>query len=409
MPLPRVRILDAYEADQHIAVRDPLCIQEEPLLLPRLVYFVATLLDGKRELKDVQAVFSKFAGGEELPAEVVDRIIKELDEFYLLETPRFEEKRAEVERVFASARTRPAYLARRSYPEREAELRTLFDRHFEKGPGARPKTTKKPRPVAGLIAPHIDYHRGGPAYAHAYKALAEMKPADIYVILGVAHAPPPVPYIVTDKDFETPFGTVECDRDFVRRLTARLPGNPMRHQLAHRTEHSVEFQVVYLKHVLSTPFKIVPILCSSFEALCGDGKPSKHDDIEMFILAMLDTIEESGESVCVISGADLAHVGKRFGDDFDISPDIIDWVKKDDAASLEHALGGDAEAFYASVMADGNKRKVCGLSSIYTAVRLIRGKGRGKLLDYGYAPDPSGGIVSFASVIYPAENGRKSR
>jgi hypothetical protein len=397
--------LDAYEADGHIAVRDPEYIQEETLLLPRLVYFVATLLDGRRDVRDVQAVFSRMVGGEELPSEVIDRVVKELDHFYLLDTPRFEEKRSEIERAYVSATRRPAFHLNRPADD----LQKFLDGFYKKGPGAPPKKVKKPKPVAGLIAPHIDYYRGGPSYAHAYKALAEMQPADIYIILGVAHASPPAPYILTDKDFDTPFGSVECDRDFVRRLIGRLPGNPMRYQLVHRTEHSVEFQVVYLKHVLPRPFKIVPILCGSFEPLCGAGKPSKHDEIEMFILAMLDTIEETQESVCIVSGADLAHVGKRFGDDFDISPDIIEWVKKDDHASLDHAMDGDAESFYASVMADGNKRKVCGLSSIYTTARLLRGKGKGKLLDYGYAPDPAGGIVSFASVIYPAENGRKSR
>ena len=31
-------------------------------------------------------------------------------------------------------------------------------------------------PLAGILAPHIDFQRGGPTYAWAYRALAESEP-----------------------------------------------------------------------------------------------------------------------------------------------------------------------------------------------------------------------------------------
>jgi hypothetical protein len=51
------------------------------------------------------------------------------------------------------------------------------------------------------------------------------------------------------------------------------------------------------------------------------------------------------------------------------------------------------------VMSDGNKRHVCGLSATYSALRLLEGAD-GKVLKYGFAPDPAGGIVSFASMSF---------
>jgi hypothetical protein len=415
MPLPRVRPLDAYpieiKGEMYVGIRDREGVLEEQVFLPPFVYLVLESLNGRRDVADLQAHLSKVINGQQIDEAIIRQIVEELDKHYLLDTPRYKEKRDQIERTFIDARVRPLYNCAPANLGAPHEVKQLLDGFFEKGPGSPPQPPKKPKELAGLIAPHIDYFRGGPCYAHAYKHVAESRPADLYVILGVAHASPPAPYIVSDKDFETPFGVVECDRDFVRRLCGRVTKNPMRYQLVHRTEHSIEFQAVYLKHVLSEPFKIVPILCSHFEPFCGSGSPSKNDDIEMFILALMDTIEETPGRVCIVSGADLAHVGKRFGDSFDIDESIIEWVKKDDQLSLELAVQGDADGFYASVMADGDKRKVCGLSSIYTTVRLMGKKRQGRLLDYGYAPDPAGGIVSFASVIYPAaaENGRKSR
>jgi hypothetical protein len=277
----------------------------------------------------------------------------------------------------------------------------------EGGPGGGPDG-RGVADVCGLIAPHIDFHRGGPAYAHAYRALAESAPADVYVVLGVAHSSPPSPFILTDKDFETPFGLVRCDREFVERLRRRAPGDPFRHQLTHRTEHSVEFQAVYLRFLLGHKFKIVPILCSSFEPLCGDGDPKECGEIEEFIAALEEAIAGTAGRVCVIAGADLAHVGKRFNDPFDITPQILEWVEREDRRGLDRAGARDAEGWYRSVMEDGNKRKVCGLSSIYTSLRLIP-EAESRLLTYGNAPDPSGGIVSFASMVFARPNGGQPR
>jgi hypothetical protein len=50
---------------------------------------------------------------------------------------------------------------------------------------------------------------------------------------------------------------------------------------------------------------------------------------------------------------------------------------------------------------------VCGLSSLYTGLRLIKdlegsAAQPGRLLAYGQAPDPAGGLVSFASALFDA-------
>jgi hypothetical protein len=58
---------------------------------------------------------------------------------------------------------------------------------------------------------------------------------------------------------------------------------------------------------------------------------------------------------------------------------------------------GDPEAFYEAVAKDGDQRRVCGLTPIYTILQLL---GReGKLLKYSQAPDPVG-TVTFASVVF---------
>ena len=78
----------------------------------------------------------------------------------------------------------------------------------------------------------------------------------------------------------------------------------------------------------------------------------------------------SDGGMCVVAGVDLAHVGRRFGDAFEIDDEIVHAVKARDDEDLACALNLDADGWYASVMKDGNQRRVCGLNAIY-ALSLI--------------------------------------
>ncbi|PYV14693.1 MAG: AmmeMemoRadiSam system protein B, partial [Acidobacteria bacterium] len=92
-------------------------------------------------------------------------------------------------RAFKEAPARPAAHAGGAYAGSAEELRRQIDGFFvhPDGPGREAPSVPRP-PLRGLIAPHIDFHRGGPAYAHAYAALAGQSPFDRYLIFGTCHA-----------------------------------------------------------------------------------------------------------------------------------------------------------------------------------------------------------------------------
>ena len=159
------------------------------------------------------------------------------------------------------------------------------------------------------MAPHVDFHRGGPAYAHAYKALAEHPGADRFIVFGTCHNTTRKRFALTEKGYDTPLGCAETDQEFVRRLAAKLPEDYFVDEFAHRGEHSVEFQVVCLKYLLGDrhPFKIVPILVGSFHDIYSGGKTPVQDlEIQAMVDAVLETMREMPASYCVIAGADLA-------------------------------------------------------------------------------------------------------
>jgi MEMO1 family protein len=252
-----------------------------------------------------------------------------------------------------------------------------------------------------VIAPHIDFQRGGPVYGWAYRELLERADADLFVILGTCHAGMADPFAITLKPYQTPLGDVAVDREFSAELGRRYRDDLFASEVAHRNEHSIEFQAVVLRHVLGArPFSIVPVLASFLhEAVWTGGDPERDRRVPRFLDALLETMAASRRKICLIAGVDLAHVGPRFGDPEPNTEQFLDEIASADLRMLEEVAGGDPTAFYASIAYDGDRRRICGLSPIYTFLRALPGV-QGRLLRYGQWPDPQG-AVSFCAAAFP--------
>ncbi|MBI2931985.1 MAG: AmmeMemoRadiSam system protein B [Planctomycetes bacterium] len=407
MALPRKRYgIDVFpiehEGQPLFVVRDAEGVIDDGIGLPLIVGLVWDLLDGRRAATDIQDFIAEHARGVKIPSEAIERIVRQLDEIYLLDTDRLQARRREIREEFGRAVLRPARFAGKGgYASEATELEKELERYYAGDFGAGHPDRGAHAPLRGALAPHIDFHRGGSCYTHAYRRIAEAQPADVYLVLGVAHASPEPPFIPTIKSYDTPLGAADIDRDFVEALLKRTKRAGLDHELTHRTEHSAEFQAVFLRHARrqTSAFTFVPVLCSAFERHCGEKSPSTAAIIEDYIGALRETITGCGRTVCIIGGVDLAHVGPRFGDRVAVDERLIERMTEGDKKSLAAIAAGDPEGFWASVMDEGNWRKVCGLSAIYTTLRLLEGA-RGELLRYTYAPDPAGGLVSFAAAAF---------
>jgi len=402
--LPKLRALDIFPIDHDgkpmFVVRDNEGVIEQQLLLPPLAFVVGCLLSEAADLSELRLRIAEKFQGTLVSLEELQAVLHDLDQHYLLESDRLAQRRGELLADFASSPNRPARFAGLSYASSSVQLSVDLEGFYTAEGGAgRPISSSSGDGIRAVVAPHIDFARGGTCYTHAYRQVAERSQADVYVILGVAHVSPTNPLVLSAKNYETPLGTIEADRAIVDELAKRIP-SCFEDEIAHRTEHSAEFQAVFLKHARPhARFTIVPILCSAFEVHCENRSPSTAPRIEEFLQALGEVLRSSEKSVCLVAGVDYAHVGPRFGDPVELNQALIDWMVAEDNKSLACLTKGDAEGFWSSVVADGNRRHVCGLSATYSMLRLL-GSQAGTLLKYGYAPDPAGGIVSFASAVF---------
>ncbi len=404
MPLPRFRTLDVIPVEEEgkpvFLVRDNEGLFEHTLRLPPMAFVVATLLDGVRDLKGIREAIAAQFNGTDLPEKDLEGIVADLDANLLLESEKVFRRRQEISSAFTDAPTRPARFAGISYSKEPEELKRELSAFYDAAGGAgQPGTGSESSEVSAIIAPHIDFPRGGVCYTHPYRQVSERSRADVYVILGVAHVSPPNPFVLCSKGYETPLGTAEADSELIEAIRKRVPGC-FEDEQVHLNEHSAEFQAVFLKYARpAADFKIVPILCSSFEPHCGSNLPETVPRIGEFLQALGESIRESGKKVCLVGGVDFAHIGPRFGDQVELNQKRIDWMVEEDRKSIDMIVDGNAEGFWHSVMADGNRRNVCGVSATWSLLRMLEGK-KGAKLDYGYAADPAGGYVSYAGLVF---------
>jgi len=402
---PRLRALETFPVEQDgqrlIGLRDPSGFTEHVALLPMLALDIVSLFDGEHSLAEIHGVVSARHGSQAPGLEEIAVFAARLDDAGFLDSPRFAERRRGIEEDWlASPSRRPAH-AGGAYAGEGDALRIQIDGFFvhPDGPGL-PEKSGAPDRLRGLIAPHIDFHRGGPTYAWAYRALLERSDADLFVILGTCHGGMADPFAATLKAYETPLGPADVDRDFFDALQRRYPQDLLASQSAHRSEHSIEFQAVMLRRLLGgRPFTILPVLASFLhEAVWTGGAPEADPRVPRFLDALADSIAVSERRVCLIAGVDLAHVGPRFGDAAPNTPALLARVEREDRDMLEAVTVGDHEMFFESVAADGDSRRICGLSPLYAFLRGLPGA-RGELLRYSQWPDQQG-AVSFCAAAF---------
>jgi hypothetical protein len=401
---PRLRNLNAFPVNangkQMICLQDPLHFTENPVYVPETAFFIISLFDGEHTILDIQEQFMRRYGSL-LMSDQIKKVVDDLDSNLMLESDKFEEYKKQVAEDFARSSLRLAIHAGKAYESDPELLKDQFASYFNPPEGPRqPELTSDV--IKGIVAPHIDFERGGPCYAWAYKEIAKKSNADLFVIFGTSHSPSKNAFILTNKDFQTPFGTAYTDKDFVSSVTDKYKGNLFEDELIHKIEHSIEFQVVFLQYILGDKdFQIVPILCSSFhEMIEADKLPSKVPAFSDFVSALKETISQNGRSVCFIAGADLSHVGKQFGDQIELSSTILSVIEMRDKEMLGYVENVDADGFYASIQKDGDDRKICGLSPIYTMLKTME-VSSGRLLKYNQAPDyNTDSVVSFASMSF---------
>lgn len=386
-----------------LCLQDPQNISDKALFLPPPLYFIVSLFDGRHSILDIQTEYMR-RFGEFLFTEKIEEIIHQLDDTLFLEGEKFQEALRQKEEGFKKASFREAAFAGKSYEREPGKLKDQLLGYFTgpEGPGPLPER-KEIQGLKGVIAPHIDFQRGGSCYAFAHREVWQNRLPDCFIIFGTAHTLMGHPFSLTRKEFITPLGHLEVDRELVDAIQSRCPDDLFMDEGIHRSEHSIEFQCIFLRYLFPepAPVRIVPILSGSFhEAIERGISPMELPAIRQFIEAIKESVSSLGREVCYIASADLAHMGLQFGDREGIGEYDLRILEEEDREMLKHAERMDGEGFFSSISGERDRKRICGLPAIYTMLKVMETK-EGRLLKYGQAFTPeTQSVVSFASMAF---------
>ncbi|MFY4730057.1 AmmeMemoRadiSam system protein B [Nitrospira sp. BLG_2] len=383
--------------DQLIVLWDPSGLSKDKLVLPLNFFFIVQHLDGEHSLQEVGALYLKRFGEFLLPSKV-EQLVADLDQKLFLESPRAEAARRQARIDYRQRLSRPAVFAGRSYEADSAKLRKQIDGFFTSGEGPDFKPSEhRGKPINGLVVPTFDLKQAGPVYAWGYKELQEAQQPDVYILIGTAHAGLEHCFAVTDKDFETPLGMVPVDRPIVNRLKAVAP-EFFEEDIAHQSEHAIEFQLPFLQTIIGKSFTMVPIL-SSFSALSLND-PTVRSSVDRFLRALRDEIGASGRSVCVIAAGELAHLGLRYGDSAPPTDFSFHRSMQRDLEMLKQVEELKPDEFAGFIQKENDQRRISGFSPIYSLLRLIQAE-KGQVLRYDRGmTDQYNSTATYASMAF---------
>jgi AmmeMemoRadiSam system protein B len=400
-PVPSIRrdlefIPFEYQGRQLILVRDQLGLVPEGKAIEFAFYRLMTMLYGTTTVRDIQMALMRERGGVLVGSEEIKGLLTQLDESYLLDSDRFRKARDRIVKEFNAKEVRPCSHAGRAYPDNPEELRSKLDEIMAASPSSPPSDGK----VLALVSPHIDLSVGSRGYASAYQCLRNSSPARV-VILGVGHQGFQGLFAVTDKEFSTPLGNIKVDKTSTKKLrdTGGVVVAP--DDFAHKAEHSIEFQVIFLQHLLnSRPFSIIPILCGLLpEFLSNYERKDYLVKAGPFLQALKEIVGDPGVETLVVAGVDFSHIGPKFGHDMP-ARHLESRSQAHDKSLLQCLTSMDADGFWAESAKVRDQYNVCGFAALACLLELLP-LSKGKLLHYEtWHEESTRSAVSFAAVVF---------
>ena len=387
-----------------LLVRDPFRYSPAMLIVPPVLVPSLALFDGEKTDLDMRTDLYRRTG-QLVGGEILDNFVGALRTQGFLETEEYYQMREARRREFRDAPQRAPNHAGSAYPDHPETLRAQFREYMESAG----ESGSGPGKTIGLAAPHVSPFGGWKSYAMAYGRLGPSLADKTFVVLGTSHYGFPEQFGLTRKSFVTPLGTLEVDTALVDWLAAQAGDSVLMEDYCHAIEHSIEFQCVFLQHVLGGSVRILPILCGPFlESLVTGRLPELHAGVQRFLSALGDLAEREASRLFWILGIDLAHVGKRYGDPAAAraGEGQMAEVSNQDNERLQHACAGDCERFFELVHPEQDRLRWCGYSALYTFLRAVP-EARGSLLRYEqWNIDPES-VVSFAALEFVRDGASK--
>lgn len=385
-----------------LLIRDSFRYSDTVLIVPPPLVPCLACFDGQRTQLDLRAMLVQISGQLQV-GDIEDQLIQVLTQSGFLEDDIFRALKARREKEFAESPVRQPSHAGSAYPEKPEELNALMRQWMGAESGADTGAPPDGLPdLIGIAAPHVSPGGGYESYRAAYRLLGPQYKDRTFVVLGTSHYGAPERFGLTRKPYSTPWGESRTNVSLVDELVRQAPAAIAMEDYCHSFEHSIEFQVLFLQSIFGSGIGVLPILCGSYaHSLFHGGRPESNENVNRFLGALGEIAAREGDRLFWVLGIDMAHMGRRYGDNFDARANETDMlaVGGRDRERMDRMTAGDAAGFWDLVQDNRDDLKWCGSSPVYTFLKAMPNV-RGSLQSYEqWNIDPQS-VVSFAGMSF---------
>ncbi|MAO65467.1 MAG: AmmeMemoRadiSam system protein B [Balneola sp.] len=367
--------------------------------IPQSARSIIGLFDGQRSVEDIM----EFSGNGVTKEQILE-YVQFLDENALLHSLYFKKHAEHTELQYEQSEVHNSITAGLAYPDDPEEITHFLNEAFEKLPTSDPVQTAK-----ALYAPHIDIRVGMNSYVKAFSALKDLKPKRM-VMLATSHYSgmyPDIyeerPFVIANKDFKMVNGTVKADHDGIQKIREQI-GEDLEHygvtfqDRAHRIEHSIEQHLIFINHLWEHDFSMIPIVVGSLDELFYKADGFQGQQVENFSGLLAELFGDDDDTFFLISG-DLAHIGKKFGDEKP-AKELFEDIRNFDESFLDLGASGSPQKILGLMSEKYDPYRICGYPPLYSFLKTIPDL-TGEILTYDIWDESereSG--VSFGSILY---------
>ncbi|MEL7832741.1 AmmeMemoRadiSam system protein B [Fodinibius sp. Rm-B-1B1-1] len=364
--------------------------------LKREAQQLLSLFDGQKSINDLESHLGNGIGKDDL----LD-FIQLLDQNRVLDSAYFGNHAEKVEADYESADIHKSVTAGGSYPADAEELQHYLDEAFAKhAENISPASSAK-----ALYAPHIDPRVALDSYVKAFAPIRNLKPKRV-IILATSHYAglypdlyQNAPFILVDKDFKMPLGTIPRDQEAIEELPRSASDLGISfHDRAHRMEHSIELHLLFLSYLWNHNYEIVPFVVRGFDDLYYMKEGQLGKQLDNFSNLLQKRFGDDEETFFLISG-DLAHFGKKFGDESPAQT-MFDDVEHFDNKFLDYGSNNDRESMLTLMKEGYDPYRICGFPPLYTFLQSMPDL-KGDILSYDLWDERErDSAVTFGSILY---------
>jgi AmmeMemoRadiSam system protein B len=325
-------------------IRDPYRFSDAMLIIPPPLVECLQCFDGQQTDLDLRASLVRITNDLDV-SEIEQSLVQALSSAGFLEDDNFAKMETDRRKEFVDMPVREPAHAGSAYPAEPEAIGETFTGYMDHNVAQQPARDG----LFAIAAPHVSPEGGWHSYRAAYSVLRPEHRDRTFVVLGTSHYGQPERFGLTRKPYRTPLGDAVTDQKMVDFLAKRAGASVEMEDFCHSFEHTIEFQVVFLQHVLGPDIRILPILCGSFaQSLFHGGKPEDNDDVKRFFDALGELRDREGDKLFWVLGVDMAHMGVRYQDPFEAhaGEGMMQEVRARDADRIGRINEADAAGFW---------------------------------------------------------------